>query len=286
MEIKLFNFWYFFWLIVVIGAYFGLYYFLKNKTVKTQKTVLFSILVFALILHFLKSFIPPYSTDYDRLLRDSWFINICGANIFLFPFMFISKSKALKDYMFYLGVLGGFLACVLPLEPIQKADQSKEILDVIRFYIHHGILFIVPLLTVTLKLHTLSYKRVYKSPIIFLGVLLFIMLNQIFQSELGFVPLRGDDIFEIGYKNSSYIWGPSDDIGYFFANFCPDFFKKIPVGKYAGQVKYWPWFWMIFPIFILLLPVMFIMCLIFDFNNFKQDLITFNENIKNRRKKL
>ena len=104
MNIKMFNGWYFLMLIVCIGAVVGLYFTLKNRTAKTQKIVLFSILLFGLILHFLKCFIPPYSTDNDRLLRDIFFINICGANIFLFPFIFLSKSEKAKDYMFYMLV--------------------------------------------------------------------------------------------------------------------------------------------------------------------------------------
>ena len=54
--------------------------------------VLFSILVFALILHFAKCFFPPYSNNPYRLYSDIWFINICAANILLFPFIFISKK--------------------------------------------------------------------------------------------------------------------------------------------------------------------------------------------------
>ena len=282
MIIKMFNFWYFFWIALSVGVFFGLYFLLKNKSDKTKKITLFSILVFALALHFLKCFIPPYSTDQSRLYRDIFFINICGANIFLFPFIFLSKSKVLKDYMFYLGVLGGGIAILYPIEPIQKVDQLAEGWDIVRFYIHHGILCIVPLLMLTLKLHTISYKRVWSAPVCLLGVMLFIMLNQIIQSELGFVPLRGNDIFAIGYKNTSYIWGPDDAIGNFIAKLCPNLFKTIPVGANAGQTKYWPWVWMIVPVFVLVTPIAFLLSLIFDGKNFKKDIVALKENIKTR----
>ena len=231
-----------------------------------------SILLFALLLHFLKCFFPPYSTDTSRLYRDIFFINICAANICLFPIIFISKSNAWKDYMFYLGVLGGGLAIIYPAEPMLKMDQAAEALDIIRFYIHHGILLLVPLLSVVLKVHTLSYKRVWAAPACLLTVMLFIMLNQILQSELGFVPLRGNNLLEIGYKNSSYIWGPSDEIGNFIAKFCPEIFKTIPVGEYAGQEKYWPWVWLLVPAFLLVTPIAFLLSLVFDFKSLKEDL--------------
>lgn len=283
MIIKMFNFWYFFWLIISIGTYIGLYYLLKNKKTKTQKIVLFSLLAFALILHFAKCLIPPYANNPSRLYRDIWFINICGANILLFVFIYISKSSTAKDYMFYLGILGGGLAILYPIEPIQKQDQLAETLDIIRFYIHHTLLWVVPLLMVTLGHHKISYKTVWKVPGCFLLVLLFIMLNQIFQSELGFIPIRGEDFLNINYKNTSYIWKPGNDaIGKFLSFFCPNIFKTVPVGEYKGETKYWPWFWIICPAYIILIPVCFLISLIFDFKSFKLDMSNLFKIFKNK----
>ena len=287
MEIQMFNHWYFLWLSLAAGGILGLYYGLRNKTTKTQKIVLFSFLAFGLLLHFLKAFIPPYSVDEARKWRDSWFVNICGANIALFPFLFFCKNKRVKDYMFYIGVLSGVLALVYPQEPLAKSNQMGEFWDIVRFYYHHWMLLAVPLLMVLFKHHTLSYKRILSAPIGLLLLMLFIMLNQIFQSELGYIPLRGTDIFSTHYKNSSYIWGPGTDdaIGNFLALFCPKFFTKIPVGEFAGQVKYWPWFWMIFPVFILVTPLAFGVSMIFDHKAFAQDMQTLKAKARERFKK-
>ena len=86
MYIAMFNGWYFFWLILCAGAIAGLYFALRKASSGVQKSVLFGLLVFGLVLHFLKVYIPPYSVDEARNLRDSWFVNICSANIALFPF--------------------------------------------------------------------------------------------------------------------------------------------------------------------------------------------------------
>ena len=88
MYIEMFNGWYFFWLTLCIGATAGLYFLLRHKSEFAQKSVLFGLLVFGLLLHFLKVYIPPYSVDEARMLRDSWFINICAANIAL-SFLFL-----------------------------------------------------------------------------------------------------------------------------------------------------------------------------------------------------
>ncbi len=277
MQIAMFNGWYFFWLILGAGAITGLYFLLKNRSTTTQKIVLWSLLAFGLLLHFLKVYIPPYSVDEARMLRDSWLVNICAANIGLFPFFFFSKNKWIKDYMFYIGVISGLLALVYPEEPLAKTNQLGEQLDIVRFYYHHWMVMAVPLLMVLLGLHAPSYKRILSAPTGLLLLMLFIMLNQIFQSELGYIPLRDQgDFFGIGYKNTSYIWGPgtNDAIGDFLAIFTPDFFKTVPVGQYAGQVKYWPWFWIVVPAYVLVTPLAFLISMIFDHKNFKEDVKT------------
>lgn len=271
-------------LILSAGGFIGLYFLLRNKKPLTIKIVLMSILIFALVIHFFKWLYPPYSTNNDLHLSTSWFINICGANIGLFPVFFLSKNKYIKDYMFYLGVLSGILAIVVPLEPIQKPDLLAEWVDVVRFYVHHNILWYVPLLMVLLKLHTLDYRRVWSVPCIFMGVLAFVIINQVFQSELGYIELRNDDLFNINYPNHSLIWGPPEELKKYIGWMCPNIFKTIWVGEHAGEHKYWPWFWLLVPCFVVLIPVAFAMSMIFDHKHFKEDIKNLITLIKNKKR--
>lgn len=301
MAIEMFNFWYFFWMFLQIGATAGLFFAFRKSRPFTQNVVLFSLLLLGVAFHFLKMYIPPYGELINgqweitnRGWRDSWFVNICGANIILFPFIFLMKNKYLKDYMFYIGMLTGLIVLFYPQEPIAKGDpqqQMAEILDIIRFYYHHWMIMSVPLLMVLWKRHTLSYKRIWVAPVGLLLLMLFIILNQIFQSELGFIPLRDAESAVPNYKNSSYIWGPlnsdgtMDPIGGIFDIFCPSWFKTLPIscegyGLAEGAVKYWPWFWMIFPVFILTTPLSFGLSMIFDGKQFGRDTVWFVKHMK------
>ena len=284
MNIQMFNGWYFFWVVILTALTVGIYFLLKNRSEKTQKAVLFSILIIGFLLHFLKVYIPPYSVDEARMLRDAWFVNICAANIALFPFFFLSKNNRVKDYMVYIGIFSGLLAIFYPQEPMAKVDQAAEVLDIIRFYFHHWMLFAVPFFMVVFKHHKLSYKRLISAPTGLLLIMLFIMLNQIFQSELGYIPLRSEDIFNINYKNTSYIWGPgtNDAIGNFLALFTPKIFKTIPVGQFAGQAKYWPWFWLIVPCYVLVTVIAFLISLVFDHKSFVADIKALKEKMSNK----
>ncbi len=276
--VKLFNFWYFFFIILSTLAVVGIYLLLKNKSEKTKKIVLFSILLFNLVLHFLKLTFPPYSTNPSQAVRDVWFINVCATSVLFFPFLFISKSKVAKDYMVYLGVISGFLALFYPTEALNKSVLT---LDLWRFYICHFTIFAVPALTVILGLHKLNIKRIWKMPICVSAMLLFIICNQILQSELGIINLRNQDFFNINFHNPSLIWGPTDSVAVLFSWLTPNFMKTVPWGEFAGQPKYWPFFWMLPGVIFYFILIPLIICFIFDFKGTTKSFSDLYKKVKN-----
>lgn len=275
--VKLFNLWYAFFILLLSGLIIGLYFLLKNKSDKTKKLVLGSLLFFNLALHFLKLTFPPYSMDMDLAMREVWFTNVCATSVLFFPFIFISKSDVAKDYMVFLGIISGFLAMLYPTEAI---DKSVFTLDVWRFYICHGIIFAVPVLMQLLKLHRLDVKRIWKTPICVSAMLLFIICNQVLQSELGIISLRSDDMLNVNFRNPSLIWGPTDDVAVIFSWLTPSFMKTVPVGQYAGQTKYWPFFWMLPGVIFYFIIVPLIICFIFDYKGTKNTIVNFFKKSK------
>ncbi|MBR5191941.1 MAG: YwaF family protein [Clostridia bacterium] len=275
--VNLFNFWYFFFILLCSGIIVGLYFLLRNKSKKTKTIVLASILFFNLVLHFLKLTFPPYSTNPEKAMKDIWFINVCATSVLFFPFLFISKSNTAKDYMVFLGIVSGFLAMVYPTEALGKNVLT---LDLWRFYICHMIIIVVPLLTVLLGLHKLDVKRIWKMPLCVMAMLLFIICNQVLQSELGIIDLRDNNMFEVNFDNPSLIWGPTDSVAVLFSWLTPNFMKVIPFGQYAGQEKFWPFFWMVPGAIFYFILIPLVLCFILDFKNTKNTFKELFQKIK------
>ncbi|MDE7305962.1 MAG: hypothetical protein K2N33_01090, partial [Clostridia bacterium] len=135
---------YYIYPVLSIGTCIGLYFLLRRKSKKVQYWTLFGLLAFNFALHFLKLAFPVYrGRPFPAVLSKCTFENICAVSTLIFPFLFLSKSKAGKDYMFYLGLISGIGATFAPM-PIQGLAFYE--LETIRFYICHGGIWTVPLL--------------------------------------------------------------------------------------------------------------------------------------------
>lgn len=269
--VKLGNFWYFFFIILATGFIVGMYYLLRGKSMKCKKIVLASLLIFNLALHYIRLFFAPYAGNTAKILENAWFINICAVSVLTFPFIFFSRSDVAKDWMFYIGVISGFLALVYPTEAINK---SVATFDLWRFYSCHTVIIAGPLLMVLLKVHTLNYRNIWKMPFCMMAVLLFIICNQVLQSELGIIGMRGDDILApgCGYRNTSLIWGPTDAVSVLFTWLTPRFMQTIPFGAYAGQAKYWPFFYLVPGCIVYFLIIPLLLCLPWELKHIRADL--------------
>lgn len=264
MRIELFNGFYFMYLIIGVFLVVGLFFLLRKRSDSTKKIVIMALLVFNLALHFLKLLNPPYAGSPTLMLRYAWFTNICAVNVLVFPFIFRGKNKAAKDFMVYLGFFSGLLAIVYPVDTLH---QPPFALETIRFFTTHILLLVTSLLPLFLKMHQISYKNVWKMPLYAAMVLLFIMVQQVIQSELGIVDLRDNDFFNPNYQNSALVWGitPSTDpmAASLFSVFTPNFMKVVPWGLHKGEPKYWPFFWLMPSVTIYGLTFPFIFILIF-----------------------
>lgn len=272
MQLEMFNEIYFFYIACFL-LFLGLsMWLLKGKSDVFKTRYIASLLFFALLVHFCKLLFPPYIDD-EMAIRKITPENICALSTLIFPFIFLSKNKVLKDYMFYIGVLSGTLAVIFPAEAFGK---SPFIFDTIRFYVAHIIITCAPFLMVSTGLHKLDYHRIYKVPIMFIIVLAIIMVNEIILIEIGIVQMRSGDLLDPeAYRNFSMIFGVREDfmaLEGFLTFFTPRFMTEIPYGAFAGEPKYWPILWIIGPTFAIIGSLSFVLSIYWEHRHMKEDL--------------
>jgi len=276
--VKYFNFYYFLYIAIALGLLIGLYFILRKKDRKTSFITLFCILLFSFIMHFLKLGFGYYKEWMPYSIRTITPENICAVSVLVFPWFFISKKKILKDYMFYVGMMSGIGATIFPVDAI---NQNAFNFETMRFYFTHILLWVVPLLMVMLKLHTLDYKRIFKIPFLMYFTLCIILVNEVILTGAGFVHIN--HLYSNVIRNSSLIFGPLAEvelIGKFFTVFTPKLFLTVPIGVNAGNVYYWPILWLVVPSFIYVCIISFLLSLPFEYKNVKKDIMVLINKIK------
>lgn len=249
------NFYYYLYISIAITLTIGFIIFLKNKNDRIKHKVILFLLFSAFALHFLKLAFYPYHQMFPSIIRKSSFENICAISTLIFPFIYLSKNKVLKDYMLIMGIAAGIAAYIYPTEAILDTFDSVYFgkkqafsFDVIRFYYAHFVIFVVPFLMGYFKLHTFSFKRIMYFPLMVLSIFLIIFLNEILLIQLGWID--SSTIYDIDIRNSSFVFGIPEHYkkaAIIFDIFVFDFFKSFPK---EGANIYWPVVWFIIPAFI------------------------------------
>ena len=275
--VEYFNFYYFLYILFAFGLVIGLYLLLRNKSRRTCNIVLFCILFLSFTVHFLKLTHESYQVWMPHAIRTATPENICAVSVLLFPWFFLSKSKILKDYMFYMGVASGIGATIIPIDAI---GQNAFDFETVRYYLSHIVICAVPLLMVLLKLHTLDYKRILKVPFFTYFVLCIILVNEIILTGAGFVHIS--HLYSYQVRNSSLIFGPLPEvefIGVLFTALTPELFLTVPIGANAGEVYYWPIIWLVIPFYIYFCIYAVLLALPFEYKNMKKDILALKTKI-------
>ena len=276
--IEYFSFYSFLYIGFAVILLIGLYLLLRNRSRRVTEIVLFCLLLSGFILHFLKLFSEYYRDWMPRALMTITPENLCAVSTLVFPWLYLSKKKILKDYMFYVGVLSGFCATVYPMGAVGLSAFEFETL---RFYYCHILIWVVPMLMVLLKLHTLDYKRILKIPFLIYLALCIILVNEVVLTGAGFV--SADYLFSNSVRNMSLIFGPSPEVailGKLFTALTPGVFMRAPVGVNAGSVFYWPLIWMVIPVYVYFCVYAILIAMPFEYKNMKRDILSLAAKFK------
>lgn len=279
------NMWYF--TIIILTALVGiaLYHFLKQKEKEEIYKVLYKLTLVNLAFHFLRLIFPPYVYDFQnnndlRVMRVVGFENICAVNTLLGPLLFKSKNKYVRDYYMIIACVGGFVALTIPVNPYTERDLFS--FDMLRYFVSHFLLFIIPIMTLLFNLHEFNYKRFWALPISFFLCLSLIYFNENLTYDLGWVSEK---------RNFSLIYGPPENMPEFFEplkNFLvrlvPDNLKNY-TDQHGNLVQVTPLLWLINPFLCIMYPFSFIVYIILDRNRFRKDTSNLWEKTKEKFRK-
>lgn len=238
--------------------------FLKNKDDQFIHVFIFSILLSAFVLHFLKLQFEPYASKWPKSLRNISFENVCASSTLLFPWFYLSKNKLLKDYMIVIGLFSGLGAVLLPYRGV---GFEKFTIDIVRFYYAHYILFLAPFLMLMTRQYQFNIKCIFKVPLLFYVVLTFIFINEVVLIALGIVNGDLNTLLDPNSRNAALIFGPSEAMAQFdwlYSLFVPDLFQTVPFGARAGEPMFWPVIWMIIPLYFYLCIIGVIIDVVFN----------------------
>ena len=275
---------YYIYLFACVGVFLGLYFGLRKKSEKVQRWVLLGILFFNFALHFFKQAFPEYlykdfyntgtlyKQDFPAILRKCTPENICAVSTMIFPFIYLSKWKVGKDYMFYLGLISGVLGCVAPMPAFGLPFYSPE---AIRCIVCHASLWQVPLLMVMFGHHKLDYRRIWKSLVMYFIVLCIIIVNELILIRLGWVATSTlEDFFDASSRDMGYAVGLPEGV-------------MEEIGKYvlwmtpkAWKDPYLPILWELFPVIIYGGIGTILLCSYWEHEHIRQDILAGINKIK------
>ena len=148
------------------------YIIFRNKSQKTKYIAVYIPVCLAFVVHFLKLLIPEYKNDLPQSLLSISPETLCAISTLTFPFIYISKSKKLKDYMLVFGIISGLATILLP---VNIQGYAPFDIEVMRFYFAHLCILITPLFMYIFKIHKLE-KGWVKNVLQILLIAIIIML--------------------------------------------------------------------------------------------------------------
>lgn len=147
---KLFSLSYFIYLAICALICVSFYFIFRNKSKKTQFIAILIPLYLSFIIHFFKLFIPIYRENLPSSIISITPETICAISTLAFPFIYISKSIVLKNYMVVLGIISGFLTLIMPGDILGMDPLNIEVM---RFFFSHLVILMCPLFMYIFNIH-------------------------------------------------------------------------------------------------------------------------------------
>lgn len=285
--------------ILIAGAFVftaAAYFILRGRRPKTQKFVVMFMAIVNLVVHIFKLYLfPHYIPSVENAYKCTAYTT-CALIIITTPFIHISKSGALKDFLFVVGTVAGVFALAFPYSIISYSlAETLSPWEIVRYYLNHYLIIDTSFLPVALGLHKLSYRNFLKIPIIFLVYHITVFSNDCVLICAGYM---GDFNSSTLYDGLLY-WNPSRSVALtdtspvvlsvmkeLITALTPEIFLSSADGEYF----LWPILYYTSALSVGILAVEAVEYLIADFTRIKTDILSAAEKIKSifggkRRKK-
>lgn len=281
MTIQIGSFAYVFYILVDVAAAIALTLILKNRKDRTKKIVIFLLLAVNFLQHIFKLQIYPYYRAFEghKLLKCTA-DNVCALLTIASPFVFLSKSKTLKDGAFAIGILAGLSALLVPDSNIVGRSMNDP--ETIRFMCTHIVILSTSVLPVTTGLHKLDYRRLWKIPFVYLLMQIVIIVNDtvVICSGNYYVPVQDgyyaytvEELYQgLVELNPGWAFEPFASLG-ILNNFLVALAPKIFTVNAEGEPFYWPFVWCAPATYVAFFGYSVLLCLVFDFVHIKNDVV-------------
>ena len=247
-------------LILPIALCALLFFVLKNRSEKVQKTVILSIMIVNVLQHLFKTPLYPHLglSEFSAL---STAYNMCALLILLSPVAFFVKFPPLCDFIYLIGIFAGILAVAIPYWSIGKPAWDP---DFLRSLFCHTLLFLSSGLTVLLGLHKPTRKTFWFIGVEFLVALGIIVANNCIVLLLDIYPgvstANMSFVDALYATNSVWMFGPAPSFSWVVSLakwLFPDFLVVFADGRCV------PVLWYAVPLYLLITLISYPICRFF-----------------------
>lgn len=237
MIIEYFNYTHILSLILAATLVAALYFPLRKRSTLAKEFALFILMGLNITQHFFKFFVWPHLWGTGFALSNTAY-NVCAILIIASPFIFVSRSSLLKQYIAYVGTIGPALALLIPYWYIGKTILTW---DFLRFWVCHALLVTTSLLPALWGMIKFNYRDGWKFGLIFLAMLALILVNDtVFLLALG--RATKETLYEaLLAQNPLMIMAPAEKgarFKIFFEIFSPHFLLETDTHPYIPIIWY------------------------------------------------
>ncbi len=252
----------------------GLLLLIRKRSERIQKILVFALMLLNVLQHLFKMQIyPQYEPGFNAL---SSAYNMCAVLILISPIAYLSKSKTLKDFAFYMGSAAGAVALLIPYWNVGSPAFTW---DIYRFFICHTLLLASSILPLLLGHHKPSWKCFPKIGMCFFEYIALIILNDIVFICMGLYPdLSSENLYEsLLIANPAWSFAPPAAFP-FVVDIAKALSPDIFVGANPAGI-YVPVLWYFIPVYLGITLLAFPVCALVDRQNFVSDMRSYKTKL-------